>query len=270
MRFTRARNLLVVTTLFFLTLVPGVSAQKDPGNWLRVVTETEYVIEVDRTSLVLEAKGIIHARFRTSLLTQETVPGKPSLSFRFRIDQIQFDLKNIRYRVTETTFLNANSEKVFALAANNDNDWKPMVGEAAFKLRKAALQLAPFGSWNISSYRFPLGGLPSESDPPEIKSLIGSKILILPLEPVNGPTICSVHDFEAFAVNNEDSTRLFGSSLNELKISSDKVQGIRFKCTVPNAGPKEAVMLLLAPNKALILWDGVFLDAERPGNVFLP
>jgi len=259
-----------IISLAFAMCSPVMFAQKATEQWLRVITDDESIVEVDRTSLVLEAKGIIHVRFRTSLLTQEAVPGKPSLSFRSRIDQIQFDLKNIRYRVAESSFLNTNTEKVFALTANNDKDWKPMAGDAAFKLRKAALQLAPFGSWDISSYRYPLGGLPSDSEPPEIKSLVGSKIWLLPLEPVNGPTICSVQDFEPFAINNEDSTRLFGSSLTALQISSDKVAAIRFKCTVPNSEPKQAVMLLLASNKALILWNGVFLDAERPGNVFLP
>lgn len=256
--------------LAFAMCSPVVFAQKATEQWLRVITNDESVVEVDRTSLVLEAKGIIHARFRTSLLTQEAVPGKSGLFFRSRIDQIQFDLKNIRYRVTHTTFLNANAEQIFALTANNDKDWKPMAGDAAFKFRKAALQLAPFGSWDILSYRFPLGGLPPDTDPPEIKSLVGSKIWLLPLEPVNGPTICSVQDFDPFDVNNEDSAKHFGSSLTALKISLDNVQAIRFKCTVPASEPKEAVMLLLAPNKASILWDGVFLDAERPGNVFLP
>jgi hypothetical protein len=248
---------------------PGL-AQRAKNQWLRVNTDEESTIEVDRTSLVLEASSIIRADFRTSFTTSESVPGKPDLSFLSRIDQIQFDLKNNRYRVAESTFLNAKAEKVFASSGNSDKDWKQMAGKAAFRLRDAAAQLAPFGSWNISSYRYPLGGLPSDSDPPELRSLVGSKISILLFETVIERTTCSVRDFETFFVDEASSTQMFGSSLTDLKIPAAKVQAIRFKCVYPINAPKEAIMLLLASNKALILWDGVFLETERSGNMFLP
>jgi hypothetical protein len=248
---------------------PIVFAQKATQQWLRVITGEESIIEVDRTSLTLEPKAIIQARFRTTVTTPEQVPGKAELHFRSRIDEIQFDLDNNRYRIAETIFLNANTEKIYTSSTTDDKDWKPMSGNTAFKLRGAAQQLAPFGSWNISSYRYPLGGSPSDSDPPEVKSLVGSKMSLL-FENVRGPTICSVRDFEPFEVDNQRSTQLFGRSLTALKINFDKVPAIRFKCATSNEAREEAVMLLLAPDKALILWNGVFLEAERSGNMFLP
>jgi len=270
MGLIRLCKLSVFATLLIAFFGLDSQAQKATEQWLRVITGEDSIIEVDRTSLILEPNDTIRASFKTSSIAQESVPGRPDLHFQTRIDQIQFDLKNNRYRVANSTFLNAKSEKIFASSPNGETDWKWISGTTSRKLRNAAALLAPFGAWNISSYRYPLGGSPSENDPPELKSLIGTQLRIILFGTVKGPTVCSVRNFELFSVDNEQSTRLFGASLTDLKIPAAKVEAIRFKCTFPNATPQEAVMLILTSNKALILWDGVFLETERPGNEFLP
>jgi hypothetical protein len=103
----------------------------------------------------------------------------------------------------------------------------------------------------------------------EIKSLIGSNISISIYETAIAPTKCSVREFEPLTVDNEKSIRLFGSPLSALKISSDHVDSIRFRCAVGDK-TSTAYLLRLPSEKALLLWNGVFLEIERPGNPFLP
>lgn len=57
-------------SLAALVLCLSLLAQSREGEWLRVFTDEESYIEVDRLSLVLEGDGIMRAEFRTKLLRQ--------------------------------------------------------------------------------------------------------------------------------------------------------------------------------------------------------
>ncbi len=148
-------------------------AQDNTDQWLRVFTEEESIIDVNRSSLVLEQNQVISAQFKTKLLKPEPVPGKPDIKYQTRLDSIQFSMKDRRYRISESDLLDASGNVVFSYSSRDANSWKPLSGRTVNRLFNAASQLRPFGIWRVVSYRYASGDPASDNDPPELTSLVG-------------------------------------------------------------------------------------------------
>jgi hypothetical protein len=254
-------------SLLFALSVPTSNAQKAADQWLRTVTDDDFVIDVNRSSMVIGPDHVISARFRTTLLKEETVPGKPTVRYLTRVDSIHFDLKDRQYLIHESSFLDASATVVLSLTGTGD--WKPRYGRTADKLFQAARQLSPFGFWKVLSYRYASGRPHANGEPPELTSLVGTTVR-LDLDGVSvGKGQCWSPVFEPKTTTNEEFVKQTGSPLKALGISTDKVEAITVKCRAGDGFPSQTLILKLAGNNALMLWEGVFLKIERPGNPFL-
>ncbi len=258
---------LALVTVALAILIPTSLGQNDADQWLRVFTNEESIIDVNRTSLVLEQNQVITAQFRTKLLVSEAVPGKKGIQFQTRLDSIQFSIKDRRYRISESNLLDA-SDKV--VSSYSSSGWKPLWGRTGDRLFSAAKQLQPFGVWRVVSYRYASGDPASDQDPQELRSLVGSDVYFKFDRVVAGKETCDAPRFDARTVTNEEFEKRIGSSIKSLGIPSDKVDAIHLVCEARSSFPAQTIMLRLPGNKGLMLWDGVFLELERSTNLFLP
>jgi hypothetical protein len=267
----RSAGRTIFIILAFLTM-PALTghAQNEANRWLRVFTEEESIIDIDRLSLALEQEQVIKAQFRTTFLRPKVVLGKSVIEFQARFDSIQFDVRKRRYRVTESKFLDASGKVVSSYASSAATDWKPLWGRTGNRLFNAASQLRPFGVWNVVSYRYASGEPASESDPVELKSLIGSQVLFKLDRVVAGKETCAAPRLEVRTVTDEEYARRIGSPLKAVGIHADKIDAVIINCEAEGASPSKTIMLRVADGKITMLWDGVFLELERARNIFLP
>jgi hypothetical protein len=258
-----------VTVVVVMSVLTG-SGQDITDQWLRVFTEGESIIDVNRSSLVLEQNQVISAQFRTKLLKPEQAPGRPDIKYQTRLDSIQFSIKDRRYRISESSLLDASGNVVLSYSSSGTNGWKPRWGRTGNRLFNAASQLQPFGNWKVISYRYASGEPASDQDPPELRSLVGSELLFKLDRVVVGRETCTAPMIDAKTVTDDEFVRRVGSSLKSLGITSDKVDAIYFACRTKSDFPTLSFILRMPGNKALMLWDGVFLEIERPPNLFVP
>lgn len=287
-----------IVRLVFLMVVITVSVltglgQNNADQWLRVLTGEDSVIDVNRLSLALEPKQVITAQFRTRLLKSEPVPGNSGLKYGSRIDFFEFDIKDQLYRISKSDLLDSSGKVVLSNPSSNPDKWKQLRGPTVHRLFSAASQLQPFGIWKVMSYRYASGDPASNDDPPELKNLIGSEVLLKLDRVVAGRQTCEAPVFDPKTITNDDFTHRIGNSLKSLGIESDKLNAVLLRCenektlvptlmlgrklTFGDFGfakkpdfPSQTLILRIPGNKALMLWDGVFLDLERTKNPFLP
>jgi hypothetical protein len=121
------------------------------------------------------------------------------------------------------------------------------------------------------SYRYASGEGPSNDDPSELKSLAGSSLYLSLEEFRVGNDRCLSSLIEPKTITNDEMMRRTGSDLKSFGIVAEKADVISVKCTRGTGEfPPNTLILLLANKRATVLWNGVLLDIERPGNRFLP
>jgi hypothetical protein len=204
------------------------------------------------------------------LSTPASSPGKPGLKYRTRLDLIQFAIDHRRYEIVESQLLDEAGKVVMSFSSTDADGSKPLRGRTANLFLSAASQLAPFGAWRIVAYRYASGEAASQQDPPELKSLVGSEMVLNLDRMVVGKQTCNTPVYSPKTVTNEDFFKRSGSSLESLGLPLDKVDVIRIACNGKDDFPSQTFILRLPGNKARLLWEGVFLEIKRSGNPFLP
>ena len=274
---------MVVVALLVLT---GLG-QNNADQWLRVLTGEDSVIDVNRLSLVLEPKQVITAQFRTRLLKSEPIPGNSGLKYESRIDFFEFDIKDQLYRISKSDLIGSSGKVVLSNTSSDPGSWKQLRGPTAHRLFSAASQLQPFGLWRVLSYRYVSGDPAMDNDPPELKALPGSDVLLNLDKVVIGRQTCYVPIFDPKTITDQEFAHRIGNSLRSLGVQSDKLDAIFLRCKAKDNSyqaavlrggsvweqdkfPYQTIILRLSGDKALMLWDGVFLDLERTKNLFLP
>jgi hypothetical protein len=307
MRFRLNRLLIGRLAIAFCLLglpVLNGTAQGDAGRWLRVFTEEDSIIEVDRSSLVLEQDRVIRAEFRTTFVNPVPLTGLVQGRYHSRLDSIQFRLDDKRFRVRESRFLDPSGRVLSASSTVADNAWKSVWGRTGTGLFSAATQLYPFGVWKVVSYRYASGERASGNEPSDLKALMASDMSLAWNQVRVANLTCPSPILEPTVMTGEEFSRRVGSSLESLGMT-DKVDAIYLRCptkskttsTVSDAAPvllrggivivapsKEPLvnnslstkfppttLILRRPdNRVLMLWEGVFLELERTKNLFRP
>ena len=241
-----------------------VAQKRATETWLRVTTGDDFVIDVDRTSLAFGDSHVIEATFRTTHTDPQPLSTQ-SGPYRSQLDTIAFQTNGPDYRVIKSLFL-SDSGKVLLEQNPQGPQWRHK-GKAAARLYGAATQLAPFGQWKVHSYKYASGEGPSKDDPEELTSLIGKDILFSPSRVAIGDTGCYESSLVFASITGEDAFKRLGIQLSDLGIEGSTMRAIRATCSNKDEG---TFIFLLSPDKAKLLWNGVFFDIERPGNIFLP
>lgn len=297
-----------VVALFALFAATGIS-QKDSDKWLRVVTGEDSVIDVDKTSLAIEPNQLIQADFRTVLSKNEPIPEKPGTKYSTRLNTIEFDLKDGRYRVLKSTLSDSSGALLLSSQSHDTSKWRSASDGTANRLYSVAEQLAPFGSWAVRSYRYPSGETPQNDDPKELTALVGEDISLRLRYVQVSDKVCQTPVFDPLTITSGEFQKRFGTPLTALGLKTDKINALMLSCKTVNTYditydipaepegaprlkakgvrpqtkqvvvvkqadpakfPEQTLILLLDDRPALMLWDGVFLEIERQANSILP
>ena len=251
-------------SIVFLAALAATAQEKK--DWVRVKTGVD-TIHVDETSLAFrpDATGY-SADFRTTLAEAEPVPAKKGLKYKARIDKIEFGQG---YRVLSTKFLDGNGAVVHSLEFGDDAPWRVSFGDTAAAMSSVVRKLNPFGAWEVLEYRYATGEAGSPTDDKELRDLPGSRIQFEPGTASVGGNRYNVSSLVGKTVSNADAKKYFDTSLAALGIEGDNLPAVRF--TVKNGGePSHSFLLRVNPERAIMLWAGVFLELRRVPSVFEP
>lgn len=264
-------NSTISTKRFFavgllLFIAYAAAFPQSPTNWLRVSTGDDSVLEVDRDSLSI-AKHAFMAKFRTRFEVPEKLSSNKELAYIIREDQIEFSSEKNQYRVVKSDFYDRSGKNVESVSQPNGSGWRSAYGRTGVLMYRAIDQLRPFCRWTVPSYRFASGEEASKDDEPELKQLVGSVFTFNRDQIRIGNDKCSP-SLEPITITTADYERLSGEPLTKLGIGAEKIDTIRIICSRPNRDPLLTYILKFDDTKGLLLWDGVFLEIERPANSF--
>jgi len=246
-----------------LGAVVGLAQEK--REWVRVTTGADSTIHVDETSLTFrpDASGY-SADFRTTLAEPEPVPSQAALKYKARIDRIEFGQG---YRIVSTSFLDDNGKVVHTVESGSDAKWKPAYGRTVGAMASVVTKLNPFGMWEVMEYRYATGETGGPNDDRELRELRGSRLEFGPSSASVGGKRYSVKSFEGKTVTNADAKKLFDTSLAAIGIEGDNLAAVRFM--IQNGGDsKQSFLLRISPERAVMLWSGVFLELRRIPSQF--
>src|SRR4030095_10001057 len=227
-------NRLLIGKLSILFCLVGLLAvtsisQDNADRWLRVLTDEDSTIEVNRFSLVLEPDQVIRADFRTTFATPMLLKGTQGGSYQSRLDSIQFRLNDKRYRVRESKFVDSSGHVLSSSSKGASDEWKSAWGRTGSALFSAATQLRPFGTWKIVSYKYASGENPSKSDPPELKALLASG-MHLAFDHVRVADLnCDSPVLEPTVMTDDEFSQRVGTSLKTMGIA-DSVNVLYLRC----------------------------------------
>jgi hypothetical protein len=262
------RNTCIIAAICVLWLSPAVRAQSG-GTWQRVTTGDDFTVEVDASSLRFEPDRIMSARYRTVLAKAERLQSDPKTTYKIRVETIQFKLADGTYRSSDISLLSSGGDVV--LASAEPREWRSM-RSAAGKWFAALRVLYPFQTWNVITYRLVDMTSRDNSDSLELDKLVGSHVQLTVDFVQVGNKRCSSPRFESRKLTDADLEKLFGVSVKALGFGANPVDVIALKCDTTEWQPNQSLLVQLAPDRMLMLWDGVFLELayNRPKQFPIP
>jgi hypothetical protein len=130
----------------FLSLVillssTALTAQKLP-EWYRVYTFDESIVEMNTSLVTFISKDISRVRFRWTFDRLEALNGEPKQKYKSRLEVIEFNCSEQRYRPYHLTFLDATGNIVRLEEMNPPGEWRTATsGSMMEKLFRPACEL---------------------------------------------------------------------------------------------------------------------------------
>lgn len=248
-------------------LVTSPTAFSQPEtNWLRISTGDDSTLEVERNSLTI-TNASVSAKFRSSFSKKDGSLSQTRSKYSIREDLIEFSSMRDEYRVVRSEVFGPDGSIAENVAQTN-GAWKSARGRTASLMSRAIDQLKPFGKWVVKNYRFASGESGSGDDPAELKALIGSTFVFERSKLAIGKESCTSPTFEPTTMTNAEFLKLSGYPLTNLGFGPDRIDAIHIVCSRPKSDPLQTYILKFTDSTGLLLWDGVFLEVERPPNHF--
>lgn len=249
-------RMMLLTLVACLLCAPGLSlAQQTKERWERVYTGEESVIEMNASSFRLQADHVLRVQFRTILSKAEALQGSQGAKYKSRLETIDFKPNERRYRLFETTLLDANGKELQSYSAGELQEWRAIkAGGVTERLFNAARALSPFGSWKVVAYRSTNGAQASE-----LQDLIGVRVNLQFNRAEVGMSICMSPAYEDRRSSNEELSRALGIDFKSIGIEAENVDAIQIKCEGSGWRPPVSLLIKVRDRELWMLWQGVFL-----------
>jgi hypothetical protein len=260
----------VILWILFVSTTCFCLHAQTKDKWQRVYTGEDSVIEINASSLTLEAEHVLRVEFRTTLAKPDTIAANQTAKYKRRLETIAFKLNQNRYRVAQIVWFDANGAKLDSYTATAD-DWRVLKqGGVMDRLFNSARMLPPFGSWKVVAYKFADGSADPE---PQIINLVGTRVLLESDRARVGDKVCSSLAYEDKRASREELDQL-GVKLESLGVVGDYAETTRLKCEVSGWAPRQNMLVKVKEGELLMLWNGVFLvlkrERESSGDIFAP
>jgi hypothetical protein len=110
-----------VFLLLSLLLALTAAAQRK-GKWVRVYTYDDSVIEMEEIKLSFGNFGRV--RFRTIFDKPRPMPGRPDVSYKTLVEDLEIQCKEREYRLSTAVYLDRKGAPVYVYKARGDEDWE--------------------------------------------------------------------------------------------------------------------------------------------------
>jgi hypothetical protein len=254
--------------LLLLMSSTAVFAQRDEGRWLRVITGEYSIVDVDRTSLKVGNDSSLSALFRTTFTRSEDDPLKFN-SGTVGLDTIEFSVRDKMYRVLETRSIDQSAAQPSSSKFETRGEWKSCWGRTCSTMYSAVKQLNPYGQWRVTGYRYANGQAGLQDDAEELKALKSSDVWFRVGSVKVRDETCEVSDFDGRTITEREWNSFFGSSLREFGFGLEQLSAVRFACKPSNGVAQWNFILRLDQERAILLWEGVFLELKRVPTPFI-
>lgn len=254
-------KLLIFLIILLISCSSQTHAQDDKNTWQRVITGPGFNIDVGIESLKLEANRNFSAKFKTTLSKSEPVDVKSGAKYKTRLETIEFDANSRKYRIQETTFLDSNGKLIISSAST---EWKQIRGGTASTLFQRAIGLPPFGWWKVATYHYADGKPAATDDPPDLKKLIGASLFLTFDNAQLAGKTCAAPTYELKKISDGEFTKRTGSPLQAIGVEGASLDAIIMTCERNRSDLPQTFFLQLPNRRILLLWDGVFVELERP------
>jgi len=113
----------IFLTFVFLLSSTSLYAQQLP-TWYRVYTFDESIVEMNTSLVTFISKDISRVRFRWTFDEPEALSGEPQLKYKSRLEVMEFNCSEQRYRPYHLTFFDAAGNIVRLEEMNPPGEWR--------------------------------------------------------------------------------------------------------------------------------------------------
>jgi hypothetical protein len=125
-----------------LLLAPTALNAQEKQEWHRIYTFEESVIDLNTQLVSFSGKNTGRVRFRWSFDKPQSWGAKPGVKYRSRLEVVEFDCKEKRYRNSALTLFDADGKMVHTEEMDWFNPWTPVPFQGFMKrLYEPACQL---------------------------------------------------------------------------------------------------------------------------------
>lgn len=253
----------------------SIYAQGKEERWKRVYTGEDAVIDLDGSSLLLDAGHILRVRVRTILSKPEALREEPGTKYTNRLETVEFSLSEKRYRFHDIRLLDSAGKTVQSYEPKTPEDWRTLKDRGMMqRLLHAASLLPPFGEWKVIDYRLEAG---TPIDTQEFTSLVGLRVRLYADRAEVGTKVCSMPAYRSRLVTGKDFSKELGLTMESIGIKADHADTIVVKCETSGWEPPQSLLIQLPEGGMLMLWEGVLLvlkqqrvGEDRPWQPTLP
>ena len=125
---------------FLLSLLLALTAAaQQRGKWVRVYTYDDAVIEMEEINLSFGNFGRV--RFRTVFKKPRPLRGKPGVTFKAVVEDMEILCAERKYRLGEAIYLDANGVPVHSYKARADEEWEEVRTHMMMRLLTPACRM---------------------------------------------------------------------------------------------------------------------------------
>jgi hypothetical protein len=125
-----------LTFLLFVILLSSTCVTAQLPEWYRVYTFDESIIEMNTSQVTFGGKDIARVRLRWTFDQPEALSGEPHLKYKSRLEVMEFNCTERRYRLYDVSFYDAAGKVVRSEEMNPPDEWRTvgsgMVMESLF------------------------------------------------------------------------------------------------------------------------------------------
>ena len=240
-----------------------VKGQQTKDKWHRVYTGEGSIIEINSSSLQFQPDHVLRVQFRTILSNPEYLGGASGEKYKTRLEAIEFKLDEGRYRISDTTLLDANGKELQWYTTDKMREWRVLKsGGVTERLFNAARAMPPFGTWKIIAYRSAEGEL-NQRDSKELEKLIGVRVNLQVNRAEVGSDIRTFPAFEDTRASNVPLFRDLATALKSAGVQAESPDMVTINCKDGGWRPPHSLLVKVRDGEMLMLWEGVFLVLKR-------
>jgi hypothetical protein len=116
---------------FLLVLFSTPLIAQQLPEWYRVYTFDESIIEMNTSMVTFGGKDIGRIRFRWTFDQLESLSGEPQLKYKSRLEVIEFNCSQRRYRLYDLKFFDAAGKVVRAEEMNPPGEWQSVTSSGS-------------------------------------------------------------------------------------------------------------------------------------------